>query len=158
MFIFALFLLSLIYVKGNSDISIINDDIDLLIIGTSDGVIHALDSEKNEKWSLDTGGPTASVYNSEHRQYSVLPSADGSIYINSREGMAKTSVKARMIAEKAPFVSIHDNLIFTGQKSSRILGVDLRNGRIVHDTGASNSKLPRSHDGLLISKIDSINL
>ena len=39
-----------------------------------------------------------------------------------------------MLAEKAPFIS--DNLIFTGSKSSRILGVDMKSGRLLHDSGS----------------------
>ena len=128
---------------------------DMILIGTADGMIHAFNSEHDERWVIDTGGPTATAYNSEHRQYAVLPSADGTIYINSREGMTKTSVKARMIAEKAseaPFISNQDNLIFTGHKTSRLLGIDVRSGRIIHDTGGPGSKLTPATDHFLTNK------
>eukprot|EP01036_Dinobryon_divergens_P019177 gene19177-26152_t len=47
--------------------------------------------------------------------------------------MRKTSVKARMLVEKTPFVT-PDGVIFTGKKTSRLLGVDISNGRVVHDS------------------------
>jgi hypothetical protein len=108
----------------------------LLIIGTADGMITAVDAtnQHNEKWTLDTGGSIATSFNADESHYSVHPGIDGTVYIGNRQGMTKTSVKARMIAEKAPFVSNQDNLFFTGQKTNRILGVDVRNGKIIHDS------------------------
>lgn len=140
---------------SNTDSIIKSVENELLIVGTADGFIRAIDSSNNEKWNVDTGGPIASAFNSDDQPYSVLPSVDGTIYIHNREGMTKTSVKARMIAEKAPFISSQDNLIFTGQKTSKILGVDLSNGKITHDSSLRNSKLMRHHnEGLVSSKFD----
>ena len=155
--ILCIFLCSLVLLKlfkctnTNSEVAVIdfsnerNNDFaenkikDLLIVGTADGFIRAIDTNNNEKWNVDTGGPISSAYNSDDQPYSVLPSVDGIIYIHNREGMTKTSVKARMIAEKAPFISSQDNLVFTGQKSSKILGVDLSNGKITHDSSQLNA-------------------
>lgn len=72
--------------------------------------------------------------NTNNRDYSVIPTLDGSILVHSNDGMRKTSVKARMLSDKDPYVS-QDGLIFTGQKTSRLFGVDLRDGKIFHDTG-----------------------
>ena len=44
--------------------------------------------------------------------------------------MRKTSVTARMLASKAPLMT-PDGLVLTGHTSSRILRLDLGNGRIV---------------------------
>jgi hypothetical protein len=46
--------------------------------------------------------------------------------------MKKTSVKARMLVEKSPFVSA-DGVIFTGEKTSRLFGIDLSNGQMIGD-------------------------
>lgn len=126
---------------------------DLLLIGTADGMLTAFDDKQNEKWTLDTGGSIATSYNidDDDNHFSVHPGIDGNVYIGTRQGMTKTSVKARMIAEKAPFVSTQDNLFFTGQKTNRILGVDVRNGKIIHDSSIIGSKLSRGLDGSLIT-------
>ena len=119
-------------------------------MGTADGMLHAIDDETSEKlWSVDTGGPMVSTstsssssvdgVNKEHtnrgdhstkESLSVLPTVDGSLFINNGQGMRKTSVKARLLAEKAPFMSQEGDMFFSSQKTSKVLGVDLDNGRV----------------------------
>ncbi len=97
-----------------------------------------------------TDGASAGANEDNGRPYSVIPTIDGSVLVRTSEGMRKTSVKARMLAEKAPYVT-QDGLIFTGQKNSRLLNVDLNTGAILHDTGAiggENSKKKLSPLGL----------
>jgi hypothetical protein len=124
------------------------DEESVAIISTVDGFIHAFDSNMDEKWKIDLGGPLATSHvTDDDPKYSVIPSIDGSIMIHSRDGMSKTSVKARMLAEKAPFMSNQDGLVVTSQKTNRILGVDLMNGRIFHDTGMDgNDANPTSNN------------
>ena len=64
-------------------------------------------------------------------------SSDGALFLHSTEGMRKTSVTARMLVEKGSFASQADGLVFTSQKTNRVLGVDLGTGAIVHDFGVT---------------------
>eukprot|EP01041_Mallomonas_annulata_P002756 gene2756-5426_t len=113
-----------------------NDDGNsVTVVGTADGVIHGLDSDgQTKRWSLSTGGSLINSHQSESEtDYKMIPAVDGTILVHNREGMRKTSVKARMLVEKTPFVT-PDGVIFTGKKTSRLLGVDISNGRVVHDS------------------------
>ena len=131
---------SLVPITGNNlDIDLtdpFNDDIK--IVGTADGFIHAVDSSNNKIWSTSTGGPMASHHNSGNLDYNVIPATDGSLLVQSSQGMRKTSVKARMLAESAPIMT-QEGLLLTGQKTSRILGVDINSGRVLHDTMATDN-------------------
>ena len=129
---------------------------DLTLLGTADGMLHAIDDETSEKlWSVDTGGPlVSSSTSSSHSKSSatemdsreedkreqdhnfkdsvtVLPTVDGSLYMDSGQGMRKTSVKARLLAEKAPFMSKEGDMLFSSEKTSRILDVDLDSGDVI---------------------------
>ena len=55
-------------------------------------------------------------------------------------------MKARMIVDKSPFVAT-DGIIFTGHKSSRLLGVDISNGRLLHDSNNEDIQLLHNHAG-----------
>jgi len=87
---------------------------------------------------LDSAGQDEGASSTTKTDFSVIPSADGSLLIHNMQGMRKTSVKARMLAEKAPFIS-QEGLLFTGQTNSRILGVDIGSGKIVHDSGMDDT-------------------
>ena len=105
----------------------------ITVVGTVDGLLHGFDEQNNKRWTTDVGGgPLSSHHSSGNLDYSVVPATDGSLLVHSVEGMRKTSVTARMLVEKAPFTT-HDGLIFTSQKNSRVIGVDLGSGRVVHD-------------------------
>ena len=105
----------------------------ITVVGTVDGLLHGFDELNNKKWTTDVGGgPLSSHHSSGNLDYSVIPATDGSLLLHSGEGMRKTSVTARMLVEKAPFTT-HDGLIFTSQKTSRVIGVDLGSGRVVHE-------------------------
>ena len=87
--------------------SFIADASDVTLLGPADGYIHAIDPSTSEKlWSSDIGGPLVSSYQShakpnEGEYATVLPNVDGSVLIHSSNGgMRKTSVKARLLAEK----------------------------------------------------------
>jgi hypothetical protein len=123
---------------NNNDNKNSNDE--LRIVGTADGYIHAVDSNNNKIWSTNTGGPLSSQHNSGNLDYSVLPSVDGSIFVHSTEGMRKTSVKARMLAEKTPIMT-QDGLLLTSQKTSRVFSVDMMNGRVIHDSETNSNNI-----------------
>lgn len=80
---------------------------DLTLLGTADGYLHAIDPSTSKKlWSTDIGGPMVSSYQSKATQdeghhTTVVPNVDGTLLVHgTNEGMRKTSVKARMLAEK----------------------------------------------------------
>jgi hypothetical protein len=137
----------------------------LTVVGTADGLIHGFDAANNIQWSAETGGPTASFYSSGNLDFAVIPSTDGSLLVNTADGMRKTSVKARMLVEKAPFSS-PEGLIFTSQKKSRVIGVDLANGKVLHDlpseerfrfaTKKESNRRARKNDPLWVGRTDYI--
>jgi PQQ enzyme repeat len=114
-------------------------DDELTIVGTVDGYVHAIDSSNKKKWSTQTGDSMISSYQniqpgiSQKDYYSIIPSIDGSLLIHNAGGMRKTSVKARMLAEKTPFVSVDGELIFTGNRKTKVLGLDVNSGEITHE-------------------------
>ena len=139
---------------------------DVTLLGTADGMLHAIDDETSEKlWSVDTGGPLVSsssssssssthsefptddiknkngdIHEGEHhakKNVNVLPTVDGSLFFDNGQGMRKTSVKARLLAEKAPFISEEGDMIFSSQKTSRVLGVDIDSGHITDVSSGS---------------------
>lgn len=120
---------------------------DITIVGTADGYVHAIDSQNNMKWSASTGGSIASSHhnlgqNAKDREYSIIPSIDGSLLVHSSlGGMRKTSVKARMLVEKTPFMSEDGDLIFTGQRKSKILGLDVDSGFITHEINIDSGEV-----------------
>jgi hypothetical protein len=114
-----------------------NDNLDedeLTIVGTADGMVHAVDSNNNKVWSTPTGGPLSKHHSAGNLDYTVIPSSDGSLLIhNSDGGMRKTSVKTRMLAEKSSLMT-QDGLIITGHKTSKIFSLDIGNGDVLHDS------------------------
>lgn len=115
------------------------------IIGTVDGNIHAIDSRLNHLWTSSTGGPLAkggTIRSSvDEKSDYIIPSLDGTLLVHSKsEGMRKTSVTARILADKTPFVS-GEGVAFTGSKEDRIIGFDLSSGLSLLDRHDSVLKL-----------------
>lgn len=137
--------------------SLINSDDEtfgnlITVVGTVDGLLHGFDEQNNKRWTTDIGGgPLSSHHSSGNLDYSVVPATDGSLLVHSVEGMRKTSVTARMLVEKAPFTT-HDGLIFTSQKNSRVIGVDLGSGRVVHDVLTSGGIMGLGSEGKRTSR------
>ncbi len=137
---------------------------DVTLVSTADGMVHAIDSQTKEKvWSIDSGGPLATAHSSDEnsRDFSLLPNLnDGTLLMRSGGGMRKTSVKARMLVEKAPFLS-QEGLLITGSKTSRLLGVNLENGELLHKSGERGAEgaeravhMPSDDDGDLNTGIN----
>jgi hypothetical protein len=131
---------------------------ELTIVGTVDGYIHAIDSQNQKKWSTSTGGSMISShqnpsFNSKvQRDYSIIPSLDGSLLVHNAGGMRKTSVKARMLAEKAPFMSVDGELVFTGNRKSKVIGVDVDSGEITHEINIDGESPPAIQSNVLGEK------
>lgn len=130
------------------------------IVGTVDGGIHGINSNRERVWSSSTGGPMVASQNHEpivsydskkdidghigrqgseggyhvNKDYSVLTAIDGSIIHQTHDGMRKTSVTARFLTEQTPFIS-KEGLMFTGKKSSKIMGFDVNTGKVLFDNG-----------------------
>lgn len=132
------------------------------IVGTVDGGIHGINRNRERVWSSSTGGQMVASQNHEpivsygsrkeidghmDRQgfegdlhhvnkdyYSVLTAIDGSIIHQTHDGMRKTSVTARFLTEQTPFIS-KEGLVFTGKKSSKIMGFDVNTGKVLFDNG-----------------------
>ncbi|KAJ1415678.1 hypothetical protein B484DRAFT_158841 [Ochromonadaceae sp. CCMP2298] len=129
------------------------------ILSTVDGSLHGVDQHMRRVWTTSTGGPMVSAQNRAQGEagasiqpegdlgyegegdesdahdagrYSVLPATDGSIMYHNHDGMRKTSVTARFLAEQAPFVS-NEGLVFTGKRTTKVVGLDLSSGKVLHD-------------------------
>lgn len=128
------------------------------VVNTADGFLHGLDEDMNLIWSSSTGGAMISGSNrfSDHHQhhdphkrddvtaamessfdsnsedYTVVPTTDGSLLYHTQDGMRKTSVTARFLAENSPFVS-QSGVVFTGSKKTSVMGLDLASGKVLHD-------------------------
>ena len=129
---------------------------DMLIVSTVDGFLHGIAADRSGKrtkmWSLSSGGPlmTSMRRADDSVDYSVLPAADGTLLVHHQDtnGLRKTSVTARMLAEKTPFVN-DDGLVFSGMKRSRLMGVDMNSGSVfhqsdslAHDSDPTDGRLP----------------
>ena len=117
------------------------DEEPLTVINTVDGFVHGLDSSSQQKWKIDTGGPLAAAHHCvEDRPYWLIPETSGDILVHSKEGMSRSAVNTKMLVNRAPFMSEQDGLYFTGNRQSRVLGIDVRDGRVFHDTGLSSTE------------------
>lgn len=161
------------------------------IVGTVDGGIHGINSNRERVWSSSTGGPMVASQNHEptasydskkevdghmgrqgseggyhvNKDYSVLTAIDGSIIHQTHDGMRKTSVTARFLTEQTPFIS-KEGLVFTGKKSSKIMGFDVNTGKVLFDNGEkirtsvntlpSIKKLPTVHTHSPVPSVNSI--
>jgi len=161
------------------------------IVGTVDGGIHGINGNRERVWSSSTGGPMVASQNHEstvsydsknevdgrwgsqgidggyhvNKEYSVLTAIDGSIIHQTHDGMRKTSVTARFLTEQTPFIS-KEGLVFTGQKSSKIMGFDVHTGKVLFDNGEkirtsvstlpSIKKLPTVHTHSPVPSTNSI--
>jgi hypothetical protein len=149
-------------IGGSTDLD--NNNLDsepnnVLVVNTVDGLLHGISTDKHGKrskmWSLSSGGPMMTSMSRSGEEamssYSVLPSVDGSLLVHhhNSNGLRKTSVTARMLAEKTSFVN-EDGLVFSGSKRSRLMGVDVSSGSMFHDSdtadtaGISGGSLPFS--------------
>lgn len=91
-------------------------------------------SDENVRTDRLLGMAPAATRN--RKNYAVLPGTEGSIIYHSLDGMRKTSVNARLLAEQAPFIS-REGLAFSGNKKSRLMSFDVNSGELLFDTDAS---------------------
>jgi hypothetical protein len=117
----------------------------LIIIGTIDGNIHAIDESLQKQWTTSTGTPLTFSATSggtsadaeprnTHKINSILPTLDGSLMFHTTDGMKRTPLKAKSMANLSPFIS-QENMLFTGNRHSRLISVNMKDGSIIHDVG-----------------------
>lgn len=124
----------------------------LLVIGTVDGNIHAIDDSLHKLWSTSTGSPLTfsatstpgteepdnnNSHNDNDNQRkinSILPTLDGSLMFYTTEGMKRTPLKAKNMANMSPFIS-QEQMLFTGNRNSRLISVNMKDGTILQDVG-----------------------
>lgn len=119
-----------------------SQEFDFIVLVTADGSLYAVEKETMDVLWVSSAGEaliTAHRNFTHKRDYSVIPSIDGSLLYHTVEGMKRSALTAKMLTEKSPFVS-NDGLYYTGQKVSRLLEVDMLAGKVLHDY---SSDLPR---------------
>jgi hypothetical protein len=92
------------------------------------------DGKKEIDGHMDRQGSEGGLHHVNKDYYSVLTAIDGSIIHQTHDGMRKTSVTARFLTEQTPFIS-KEGLVFTGKKSSKIMGFDVNTGKVLFDNG-----------------------
>ncbi|CAN0439544.1 unnamed protein product, partial [Ectocarpus sp. 12 AP-2014] len=106
----------------------------LLVAGTVDGQVHALDpSTGGLRWSFHTGEPLVKSYQQlpgtlDEKKW-LIPTLDGSILVHTTQGLRRPGLKARLLVEQTPFLD-PKGIFYTGSKVSRIFGVDARTGEV----------------------------
>lgn len=116
----------------------------LTVIGTADGNLHAIDEQMNKMWTTSSGPATVSATNSNEKGTGIIPTLDGSLLFSGPQGLRKSSLTASMLTDSTPFVT-HDGLLFSGKKRSKLIGLDVTDGTLLHDVGVAgdlHGKLP----------------
>lgn len=105
----------------------------LMIAGTVDGQVHALDPDTGDvRWSFSTGEPLVKSYQqlpgTLDEKWWLIPMLDGSMLIKTTHGLRRPGLNARLLVDQAPFLA--GSTFFTGSKVSRIFGVDALTGEV----------------------------
>ncbi|TFJ79854.1 hypothetical protein NSK_008788 [Nannochloropsis salina CCMP1776] len=140
-----------------------SDDEALLIVGTVDGWVHAVDSAGGVAWSFDSGAPLVTSYQGyDHEQPSsapsgppfpvLIPGVDGSLLVHTPgKGIQRLPLTAGQLVDRAPFLAADGRTLYTGARSSEALMIDLDAGTVVQRfSGPSAEKIahmidPRLH-------------
>ena len=107
----------------------------LIVAGTVDGQVHALDPATGDlKWSFSTGEPLVKSYQQlpgplEQDKKWLIPTLDGSMLVHTAQGLRRPGINARVLVEQTPFLST-GGTFYTGSKVSRIFGVDAHTGEL----------------------------
>lgn len=110
------------------------DQSTLVVAGTVDGQVHALDPATGDlRWSFDTGEPLVKSFQQlpgalDEKKW-LIPALDGSVLVHTAQGLRRPGLKARHLVEQAPFLD-SGGIFYTGSKVSRIYGVDARTGEV----------------------------
>lgn len=106
----------------------------LMVAGTVDGQVHALDPATGEaKWSFSTGEPLVKSYQQlpgtlDEKRW-LIPTLDGSMLVHTIKGLRRPGLNARLLVEQTPFLA-PGGTFYTGSKVSRIFGVDAHTGEV----------------------------
>lgn len=110
------------------------DQSTLVVAGTVDGQVHALDPATGSlRWSFDTGEPLVKSYQQlpgtlDEKKW-LIPALDGSVLVHTAQGLRRPGLKVRHLVEQTPFLD-RGGVFYTGSKVSRIYGVDARTGEV----------------------------
>jgi hypothetical protein len=134
---------------ASSSSEVETEDVDVTIISTVDGNLHGIDKFGRRIWTSSLGEPMIAAHNTAEaapqtaldgelvrtyqRKYAVLPTVDGSLIYSSLEGMRKTQLSAKVLAEQSPFFS-REGVSFTGSTRTRMLSFDVRSGDVLFDS------------------------
>uniref|UniRef100_A0A7S4UAD2 Pyrrolo-quinoline quinone repeat domain-containing protein n=1 Tax=Guillardia theta TaxID=55529 RepID=A0A7S4UAD2_GUITH len=105
----------------------------VILVGTLDGKMHALDSEDGAKlWEVDTGGWMVSTYQNSTSMAGnvIIPTLSGDILIyssSSQSPLHKLPVSLHDLVDHSPFVS-KDGYMYVGTKASEYFTIDGRTG------------------------------
>lgn len=105
----------------------------LMIAGTVDGQVHALDPDTGDlRWSFSTGEPLVKSYQqlpgTLDEKWWLIPMLDGSMLVKTTHGLRRPGLNARLLVDQAPFLA--GSTFFTGSKVSRIFGVNALTGEV----------------------------
>ena len=130
---------------------------DLLLVGTVDGYLHALDLDGLVLWDFHTGSPLLS----SHTHPSVerlIPAVDGSLYIldDSRNRLDRVGVDIQELVQRAPTVT--PDHAWTGTKTARMFVLDLVTGDVVRELNSEFHQvdIPTPPNTIMIGRADYI--
>lgn len=106
----------------------------LLVAGTVDGQVHALEPDTGEvRWSFSTGEALVKSYQQspgalDEKRW-LIPALDGSLLVQTAQGLRRPPFNTRTLVEQTPFMA-PGGTFYTGSKNSRIWGVDAQTGEV----------------------------
>ena len=118
----------------NRALKVAGEQVSLMVAGTVDGQVHALDADTGElRWSFSTGDPLVKSYQqlpgTLDEKLWLIPTLDGSILVKTAQGLGRPDLNVRHLVDQTPFLA-QGGTFFTGSKVSRIFGVDARTGEV----------------------------
>lgn len=120
--------------QRNLALAVVGERAKLMIAGTVDGQVHALDPATGDlRWSFSTGEPLVKSFQQlpgalDEKRW-LIPTLDGSMLVHTAQGLRRPGLNARLLVEQTPFLA-PGGTFYTGSKVSRIFGVDACTGEV----------------------------
>jgi len=117
-----------------------------LIVVTIDGSIHALVNDGTIAWSIARPQePLVSSTSSGDVTLQAVPSLTGEVYLTTttttnteKQPSTTTTAHLPQLVARAPFWDPQGRL-YTGQRTSSVLGIDIEQGQVLHDASTTTS-------------------